>query len=187
MDELGFVGQGGIELQGVDDGVGDLSVGCYLDGLQETIIVGALVGQGEDVTGDVEQGRALPLGRVELQGVDGSVGDGAGVGYGEGLEPSVVTVALVGDGVDIARDVDDVRRFAVDGVELQGIDHGVGDGAAAGGRHVLACAADPALDGQGIGDVQGGVIGDGDGIGRGAGEVVAVGGDAGGRGGAAAH
>ena len=82
---------------------------------------------------------------------------------------------MVGDGIDVTIDLYDGRFHSCISVELQSIGNSISDDAAAGGSNFTAAVADPALEGQGVGDVQGCRGRDADVIGRCTGEVVAVG------------
>ena len=147
---------GSIELEGVDDVIGDSAVGSYLHGLQEPVITGTVVDDGVDIPRYMDELGGIGGGSIEFQGIDGRVGDLTGGVYLDGPDEAIPAITRVDNDIDIPRDVEDLRSNTIVCSKLQGIKDGVADGS---GRHARV-DLDPGRQGDGIGEVQAVSIGD---------------------------
>ena len=127
-DEIRGLSLDGIELEGIDEGIGDGPVGGYLHGGQPAIVTVTNVSDGEHVPRDRYDARFLAFDGIELKRIDEGIGDGSVGRYLHGDQPANVTITVIDDGMDIARDVNEVRGLAIEGIEFQGIDGNIGDG-----------------------------------------------------------
>ncbi len=146
MQEAGFLALCGVELQGVDDGVGDGTVVGDLDGLHVAIAAIPFVGDGVDVTRDVEELGGLALCGIVLQSVGHRGADITCAHAAIGLEPGreghlagEVQAGGVGHG-DVVVDAVEVQAV----VELAGhpilVAH-VGQGAIVGAHGIVGRGA----------------------------------------------
>ena len=122
VNHIGVFAPGSIVLQGIYHRIGNLAVGGYLYGLEETVTVVALVGNSIDISGDVNDIRVFAPGSIVLQGIYYAIGNLAVAGYLYGLEETIATGTFIGYGIDISGDVNNIGLRTINNIKLQGVD-----------------------------------------------------------------